>query len=698
MDETNASSKVGVTESSKIMDLQDRHDRKTRALMKNIDQLRKQVDALKAQSKESRRTALIQTLRNEKKEQELVVDVLKRELGTRTGQSQQEIDDIVIRATLGGPKRFRPMSREEMNREIRLLKHELGKNARKDARAGMRQDPMDATDSGQGPDISDGDLRHDDAESRAHESKLHHERENAPRKANESGDPSSPSSPSADVSDRAGNNGRARVGELLARIEDLQVELVARERSSKAYVDTIDGLRREVRDLHMVRDKLERMGEKHGRLKQTIRDLQSENAELAHDKENLEEEIRQLESEHATLRGELQHHSHLEQSSTSARTESLELLETVKDLKAREMSMMDEMDSLRMQLAEAKQRIFSNTRSVQENERLAQEHQALAENLSAERQRADIAERRVEKAEALRSGLEAKLATLEEELQDAKEAAASAAAITQQQKIDSFGNPGGDEALAGDLERDEGEDDDDGEGKRSESLREKDLVSRLEAAEEARDEALRRCKTAEAALGKCEATEGALEMLARVEISRASERARELELELDDSKHQLHALRRDKKRLHELLQKHKAEHRARIIGILEQRNIRSVAEAELLRRDTFLNERLVRLDAEVQRRQASSRALQIALERVLAHARILHARFEALGITDCPPLPDISRMGAGAKDGTNDDHGNSHAGNYDDDGSDDGEDDDDDLEELSDILAAAHSEADEDDL
>lgn len=115
----------------KIKSLQSVYNSKTRALMRSIDELRKQVKTLEASAKESRRTAMIQTLRSEKREQELVVDVLKQELANSAGMTEDDVDQLIIRKTLGGPKRFRPKSREELTVEIRKLNSQLSRSSRR---------------------------------------------------------------------------------------------------------------------------------------------------------------------------------------------------------------------------------------------------------------------------------------------------------------------------------------------------------------------------------------------------------------------------------------------------------------------------------------------------------------------------------------------------------------------------------------
>lgn len=99
------------------------HERKVAALMRSIDTLRDELARLKAQSKEHRRSQLIQSLREKLREQELTVDVLKEALleGQRGKLTEEQVNELVILRTLGGPKRFRPKSREELQNELAMV-------------------------------------------------------------------------------------------------------------------------------------------------------------------------------------------------------------------------------------------------------------------------------------------------------------------------------------------------------------------------------------------------------------------------------------------------------------------------------------------------------------------------------------------------------------------------------------------------
>lgn len=138
------------------------HEQKVRALMKSINQLQEQLQTLRVQDKEHRRSALIQGLRKSLREQELVVDVLKQTLVEKLPEFQDSralVNDYVIKKSVGGPLRFRPKTREELENDLDAL-HEKYKTTlgslrsaqrAEAARASKQDDPKDdskARDSG----------------------------------------------------------------------------------------------------------------------------------------------------------------------------------------------------------------------------------------------------------------------------------------------------------------------------------------------------------------------------------------------------------------------------------------------------------------------------------------------------------------------------------------------------------------------
>lgn len=106
------------------------HEQKVRALMKSINQLQEQLQALRTQDKEHRRSALIQALRKSLREQELVADVLKQTLVEKLPEfrdSRALVNDFVVKKSVGGPLRFRPKTREELENDLEQLNEKYKK-------------------------------------------------------------------------------------------------------------------------------------------------------------------------------------------------------------------------------------------------------------------------------------------------------------------------------------------------------------------------------------------------------------------------------------------------------------------------------------------------------------------------------------------------------------------------------------------
>jgi predicted RNase H-like nuclease (RuvC/YqgF family) len=112
---------------AKFQALKNLHAKKIKSLMISIEAKDKEIAKLKVLGKDNRRTQMIQALKNKLREQELVADVLKEELNRKAEMSLEEINSYVIRKTLGGPKRFRPLSREELENKIAELEKKTKK-------------------------------------------------------------------------------------------------------------------------------------------------------------------------------------------------------------------------------------------------------------------------------------------------------------------------------------------------------------------------------------------------------------------------------------------------------------------------------------------------------------------------------------------------------------------------------------------
>lgn len=114
---------------AKFQALKSLQSKKIKYLMSSIDAKDKELAKLKILGKDNRRTRMIQALKNKLRDQELVSDVLKEELSRKGDMDQEEVNAYIMRKTLGGPKRFRPLTREELENKINDLEKKIKRNA-----------------------------------------------------------------------------------------------------------------------------------------------------------------------------------------------------------------------------------------------------------------------------------------------------------------------------------------------------------------------------------------------------------------------------------------------------------------------------------------------------------------------------------------------------------------------------------------
>ena len=113
---------------AKIRALNHLHNTKVRALMKSVNSLKEELLQSKSTSKDHRRSTLITSLRGSHRTLEFTVQVLKDELlRSDPGLTVSEINERVVKLTTGGPKRFRPKTREELLLIVEELEGKLRK-------------------------------------------------------------------------------------------------------------------------------------------------------------------------------------------------------------------------------------------------------------------------------------------------------------------------------------------------------------------------------------------------------------------------------------------------------------------------------------------------------------------------------------------------------------------------------------------
>jgi hypothetical protein len=101
--------------------LKELHGKKIKSLITSLDIKDKEMAKLRVMGKDNRLAQMVQILKNKLREQELITDVVKEELTKKSDMTADEVSEYIIRKTLGGPKRFRPLTREEMELKINEL-------------------------------------------------------------------------------------------------------------------------------------------------------------------------------------------------------------------------------------------------------------------------------------------------------------------------------------------------------------------------------------------------------------------------------------------------------------------------------------------------------------------------------------------------------------------------------------------------
>jgi hypothetical protein len=110
---------------AKFQALKTLHAKKIKSLMSSIDSKERDLDRMKALGKDNRRTEIIQSLKKKLKHHELVINVMKEELVKKAEMTYEEVNQFVIGKTISGPKRFRPLIREELENTITDLERKL---------------------------------------------------------------------------------------------------------------------------------------------------------------------------------------------------------------------------------------------------------------------------------------------------------------------------------------------------------------------------------------------------------------------------------------------------------------------------------------------------------------------------------------------------------------------------------------------
>ena len=316
---------------AKVRALQQLHNEKTRALMRSIDQLRRQVKQLKAQNKESHRTQLIKSLKSEKRDSELKVDVLKQRLCSVGDFSKEQVDEYVMKKTLGGPKRFRPKTREELAAELSAATKTIEKLKRKQRRATMA--------SSNGDPVSKDTWRP------------------ATRAGSRGADPATARGASSVVA-TTGTFSASREAELLDQVDGLKRDIAALQQTIDGNSQTIRDLRGDARDHRTLEGKYRRVSEKYQRSKETIRKLQEQAIASTRKQEQLVVERQRTEAEKEILEQEIARQSE------TVSDQKLRHSKMINEYRMKEDSAIEVQDELKREIAMLKQSAFESTRGA----------------------------------------------------------------------------------------------------------------------------------------------------------------------------------------------------------------------------------------------------------------------------------------------------------------------------------------------
>ncbi|CAM9887483.1 unnamed protein product [Ectocarpus sp. 12 AP-2014] len=243
------------------------HAQKVRSLMRSVAELKKRLALATAQGKDHRRSAMIRAMRTRLRGQDLVVDVIKEELGLKTGMGKEETNDWVIRKTVGGPLR-----RELQNELYRLEKK-------------YRQALDKLKTRRTGGDGDEGGVVGTAAE---------RSRVELEGKVGGGGD----------TDQQASTKELMRLSEALEEVDALRVSVRSRDAALQAQAEAIDQLQLENRDLRGVQEKLGRKERRARELKRKHANLGEQHTALLEDFEASQEQVHHLKAQLALRKEE----------------------------------------------------------------------------------------------------------------------------------------------------------------------------------------------------------------------------------------------------------------------------------------------------------------------------------------------------------------------------------------------------------
>ncbi|OQR92465.1 hypothetical protein ACHHYP_03689 [Achlya hypogyna] len=295
---------------AKTQALNNIHSQKVRSLMKSIHQLQEQVSAMQSQDKEHRRSALIQSLRKKQREQDLLIDVLKESLATKAPEFQDSIplvNEFILKKTLGGPKRFRPKTREELELEFLELdkKYKRALQNAKLAKQGQAAKKADEVPAQDDPETVESDVVDQVIASGAEFKQFREYQE---------------------------------ITALREEVDRLRITIASKDVNLNAQLQQIELLQQQVAQLLTIQDKFERTKAKYTASKEALEKLEEDAIRLVQEKEKESEARTQAEVELAMVR---ETHAN---DAASCDKDKLDLLERIKLMHEHEAALQAQME------------------------------------------------------------------------------------------------------------------------------------------------------------------------------------------------------------------------------------------------------------------------------------------------------------------------------------------------------------------
>ena len=304
---------------AKVSALQNLHAQKIKALMATINSLRLQVAKVKKESSKAGRSKLVQGQMRQLKQLELVVDFLKsavvgemfrsptlRDDAEGRREAARKVNEDVIKKTLGGPKRFRPKSREELQNEVMAAERTASRARAREARgregeakreerhaeelaaaraevaaAAAAAEPKGRSGgSGEGSGKKDDDDDEDD-----------YDDDEDDEAALYGGGGSGGGGVGTAGNHKQAYNAPGSAASLLAEIEGLKVGVASRDLNLRAHMDELERLHEELRELKAQRTRFAAVDGKYRAAKADRARLEGELEELARERQLAEEEV-----------------------------------------------------------------------------------------------------------------------------------------------------------------------------------------------------------------------------------------------------------------------------------------------------------------------------------------------------------------------------------------------------------------------